>query len=480
MRLCFGSYLAVLVSCKAINVDNKQLCETLLHSVAPNFEFTFAGQENPDRVREDASSKLLRCEQNLPKDVTGPARKVNPQEVAIYFRDNILCLLDRNLSKQMILALKDIITNDHPGKVGKRMLGIDDDTKVDLVNGTSKKGLALQTEFCFHSFLAGVFLYTATNTTNRLDKAMTKPINREYVLSFTPRIGEITLLEDAEAERAASVPAANESAKHEDELAENIAELVVERINQLTPPSRQNDSLLVTLLSEANGNCLECGKKLGLPKRGKVPIGNCEIVYLKEAPDQAESYENAVVLCTDECAQLVSVMSSAEIAELLENKRRCADMQAFLDRISGIRFQNEIEAVLREVHKTKNAQGLESTDIKDLVEIERKINEPFLKDKINASMARLYKTVKSICAHLEQEIGFDTNMFGELMKSASKLLEKGVHQNVDITDPQEYITNLLVEKLFSQVGQRHRDACEIVVGYLVKRCDLFNENAKQS
>lgn len=36
MRLCFGSYLAVLVSCKAVNVDNKQLCEALLHSVAPN------------------------------------------------------------------------------------------------------------------------------------------------------------------------------------------------------------------------------------------------------------------------------------------------------------------------------------------------------------------------------------------------------------------------------------------------------------
>lgn len=480
MRLCFGSYLAVLVSCKAVNVDNKQLCETLLHSVAPNFEFTFAGQENPDRVREDASSKLLRCEQNLPKDVTGPARKANPQEVAVYFRDNILSLLDRNLSKQIILALKDIIANDHPVKVGKKMLGIDDDTKVELVSGTSKKELASQAEFCFHSFLAGVFLYTATNTTNRSGKATIKSINREYVLSFTPRIGEIKLLEDAEANRVALVSAVKESTKYGEEFAENVAEFVVDRINQLTPPSKQNDSLLVTLLSEANGNCLECGKKLGIPKRGKVPIGNCEIVYLKQSPNESESYENAVVLCTDGCAQLVPVMSETEIEELLENKRRCADMQAFLDRISGIRFQDEIEAVLREVHKMKNVQGLEPTDIKDLVEIERKIQEPFLKDKINASMARLYKTVKSICAHLEQEIGFDTNMFGELMKSASMLLENGVRQKTDITDPQEYISNLLVENLYSQVGQRHKDACEIIVGYLVKRCDLFNENAKQS
>ena len=69
MRLCFGSYLAVLVSCKAVNVDNKQLCEALLHSDAPNYEFTFAGQENPERDREDVT-QTMRCEQNLPKDVT--------------------------------------------------------------------------------------------------------------------------------------------------------------------------------------------------------------------------------------------------------------------------------------------------------------------------------------------------------------------------------------------------------------------------
>ena len=47
MRLCFGSYLAVLVSCKAVNVDNKQLCEALLHSVAPNYEFTLPDRKTP-------------------------------------------------------------------------------------------------------------------------------------------------------------------------------------------------------------------------------------------------------------------------------------------------------------------------------------------------------------------------------------------------------------------------------------------------
>ncbi|NLA43609.1 hypothetical protein GX865_05705, partial [Candidatus Saccharibacteria bacterium] len=58
--------------------------------------------------------------------------------------------LDSNLSKQIILALKDMIGNDFPEKDGKKIHGIYDDTKVELVNGITKKELASQTEFCFH------------------------------------------------------------------------------------------------------------------------------------------------------------------------------------------------------------------------------------------------------------------------------------------------------------------------------------------
>lgn len=389
MRLCFGSYLAVLVSCKAVNVDNKQLCEALLHSVAPNYEFTFAGQENPDRVREDVTSKLLRCEQNLPKDVTDPARTADPQEVALYFKDHVLGLLNENLSKQIILAFKDIIANDKPEMIKNKMHGIEDDTKIELVNGIIKRELAAQTEFLFHSFLAGIFLYTATKTTNRYGKKTIESIDYDYIVSFNSRIDGINLIAD----KAASFSLPNiKNGKADTEFAEDVAGYVVDKIKLLKPATVQEDSLL-------------------------------------------------------------------------ESKKRCAATQAFLDKISGIKFQNQIESVLREVHKIKNTKGLEGTDMKDLVEIERKIHEPFLKDKINASMARLYKTVNGICGRLEQEIGFDTNMFGGLMKSASLMLDGGVKNNGDISDPQEYIMNLLIDNLFLQVGQKHKDACEIIIGY---------------
>jgi hypothetical protein len=191
-------------------------------------------------------------------------------------------------------------------------------------------------------------------------------------------------------------------------------------------------------------------------------------------------YENAVALCKDSCAKEAPLMSDAEKSELLEDKRKCAELVEFLTKINGYKFQKEIETVLREIHKAKNDGTLEQTDLKDLVEIEQKIHEPYLKDKIDASMTRLYKKVKQICGRLEQEIGFNTKVFGEMMKSAQIVLSSGVVNRPDITDPQEYVERLLVENLFSQIGQKHKDACEIIVGYLVKRCDLFNETAKQS
>jgi hypothetical protein len=479
MRLCFGSYLAVLVSCKAPNVENKALCEALLHSVAPNFEFTFNGQENADRIREDVSSKLLRCDQNLSKDVIEPARSADPQAVAVYFKDKILRLLDGNRRKHIILALKDIIANDPPVQVGKKMMGIDDDTQIDFVGRTTKKALAMQKDFCFSAFLAGVFLFVVTGTTNRSGKDSVKSVTDAYILSFADRVGEINLIEERDANIAAQIAAASQG-KYDIEFAEDVAGIVAERINTLAVMSKSEKDTLATLLTESRGKCLSCGKELGVPVRGKLPSANCEVVYVKFSDSEPETIGNAVALCERTCAKEVAIMSDDEKTALLEAKRRCADIQAFLVKIEGIKFQREIEAVLREIHRSKNDGTLERTNPKDLVEIEQKIHEPYLKDKIDASMVRLYKKVKQICGRLEQEIGFDTKVFGEMMKSAQIILTSGLANKPHITDPQEYVTKLVVEKLFAQVGQRHEDACEIIIGFLVKRCDLFNETAKQS
>jgi hypothetical protein len=432
------------------------------------------------RLREDASSKLLRCEQNLSKDVIEPARSADHDTVAAYLRTEIEeKLIDDNRRKEIILAFKDIIANDPIEQVKNKTLGIDDDTVVDIVSGTTKKVLATQTDFCFSAFLAGVFLFVVRKTNNRSGKACIKSVTNEYIQSFASHVNEINLIDEAATKKTALIEAV-EQRIYDTDFAEDVASIVAEKIEKIMPPSKTDQKMLTTVLAEARGNCLLCGKFLGVPVRRKVPTDNAEIVYLTMTAEEAPCYENAVALCKIDCANEVPIMSVAEKTNLLEKKRKCAELVEFITKINGYKFQKEIETVLREIHRAKNDGALERTEPKDLVEIEQKIHEPFLKDKIDASMVRLYKKVKQICGRLEQEIGFDTKVFGAMMKSAQIVLSSDMANKPEITDPQEYVVRILVEKLFAQVGQKHADACEIIIGYLVKRCDLFNETAKQS
>jgi len=509
MRLCFGSYLAVLVSCKAINVDNKVLCEALLHSVAPNFDFTFGGQENADRVREDVTSKLLLCKQGLSKDVTAPATTTNPQDVVTYFKDNILKLLDDNYSKHIILALKHIIANDPPIEVGertKKIEGIADTTKVDWISGATKTDLATQAEFSFHAFLAGVFLFVVMKTKNRVaagivesitndgsplystrtvkrkdgkESRMTE-ISNQFAHSFSSRVDEIMLLEDNEMKKNATIVVAKQGVT-DVELGEGTAGQMAVKLRKLTQAINADRDLLITLLTEARGKCLHCGAELGVPVRRKKATSNCAVVYVKLAPTDFENYENAIAVCATTCAVEVELMSDDQKKTILEDKRRCADVHAFLNRISNVvRCRREVETVLREIHDMKNDPKLPKSNAKDLLEIKQKIREPNLIAEVNASMVRMYKTVKSICGRLEGEGALDSGVFGDMMKAAQGILSGDVAKDPSITDPQEYVTQLLVEKLYAQVGQKHLDACKIIIGFLIKRCDLFNETAKQS
>jgi len=76
--------------------------------------------------------------------------------------------------------------------------------------------------------------------------------------------------------------------------------------------------MLVTLLTEARGKCLNCGSVLGIPVRGKLPSTRCEIVHITFSETEPKEYENAVTLCEGTCAKEVAFMSDDEKNALLE------------------------------------------------------------------------------------------------------------------------------------------------------------------
>jgi hypothetical protein len=460
MKLCFGSFMTVLKLCKPKSVTQKFLCGTVLLSVAPLYDI-----RNEDGTVHD----LLICRSNLSPDVTDKIPTADAQETAGYFKKHVLPLLDANKMKSGILVLKDIIAKDND---------IKPDVVIDRVRGRTKADILKETSFVLEEFLTGLFLYTASVVNNSDGKAFIGSIKAEYIKSFDDRSDEIALV-NTSSKPTSTALTVQEGAQVYAVGAETLI-TISDQIAKLTAFEKPEKDMLVTLLTESRGKCLNCGNMLGIPVRGKLPSSKCEVVYLTLSSTEPLEYDNAVALCEWTCAKEVTIMSADEKKALLASKRRCAEIQAFIERTESIRFPKEIETVLREIHKVKNLGGLEKTDLKDLVEIEQKIHELYLKDKIDASMVRLYKKVKNICGRLEQEIGFDTQMFGEMMKSAQILLSSGLKNKPEITDPQEFVIELLAEKLSSQVGQQNKDACDIIIGYLVKRCDLFNENAKQS
>ena len=457
MKLCFGSYMTVLKLCKPKSVTQKMLCGTVLLSVAPA-EYDIRGEDG-------TVHDLLICRSNLSTYVTNVAPTANAQEVVNYFKDNVLPLLNANKMKSGILALKDIIAKDS---------GIKQDVMIDRVSGKTKSALLAETTFALEELLAGLFLYTVSVVSNSEGKADIGKVTAEYIKSFDSHSDEISLKKPDSTAFAIQV-----NKQLNTEVIEELS-AISEKIDNLDIFRKPEKDLLVTLLSESQGKCLNCGRVLGIPVRGKLPSARCEVVHITYSEAEPKQYENAVALCEGTCAKEVLLMTVDEKNVLLDNKRRRAAIQTFIERTESIEFPRQIETVLREIYKIKNLGGLEKTSLKDLIEIKQKIHEPCLKDKIDASMVRFYKTVVRICGRLEQEIGFDTQVFGDMMKSAQILLSIGLKDKPEITDPQEFVTELLVDKLYSQVGQRNRDACEIIVGYLVKRCDLFNENAKQS
>ena len=142
------------------------------------------------------------------------------------------------------------------------------------------------------------------------------------------------------------------------------------------------------------------------------------------------------------CAKMCPVVPHFTVSEkskILDDKYRLAENLILLDEISGIRITKEIEAVLREIDKIKNLEGLAEIDITELVDIDNKIYELSLREVINARMKRLYKTVKEICGRLEQEIGFDTDKFGRSMKFVFETLEDEVRKNTYIADRRRYV-----------------------------------------
>lgn len=165
-KLCFGTFVTILKICMAKRVTQKQLCGTMLLSIAPTYDI---------RSDDGTVSDLILGKKNLSPVVTDAAPDVDARDISVFFKEKVLPMLDSNKNSLIVLALKDIIASDDT---------IEPETIVEKVNNMTKKDIVSCNSFVLEDFLAGIFLYTVLNVENRNCENSVREITDEYIQSF--------------------------------------------------------------------------------------------------------------------------------------------------------------------------------------------------------------------------------------------------------------------------------------------------------
>lgn len=431
--LCFGSFATVLKLCKVSSATQKRLVGAILMSVNDQYDIS---------SEDDTVHKLIKCVRNLSDNVTDKALTADSKNIADYFKLNVVPLIDPNKRKLVILALRDIIAEDDT---------IDDASVVDKVNNLTKHQVILATEFVFADFLAGVFIYTTIIVSNAIGKDSISEITAEYIESFENNTDTITLSE--------RLPDFNL------EINQELEPDLLRLGTSLASMEAYNRPLLVTLLSEANGSCINCGKDLGAPNNGQ-PVDYGDIVYLFSDKSEKQSYENAVVLCKTCIAELPTITPETKNG-LLETKHRLAQNAAILDIATKIPIEKQVEVVLREIAQIDNPGELIPLKM-DPVAVDKKITEYPLNIITKSFVIHYFYIVRNILARLEQEGKMDSSLFASEIKLRYQAVRKyGLSQAA--------VNAVLVDSLYNSIGQKYKSACEIIIAYFVARCEVFDE-----
>lgn len=409
-KLCFGSYATVLKNCMAKSVTQKRLCGIILLSVAPEYDIC-----DDDRIISD----LVNGKNNLSSYVTDPAPTADAQAVSDYFKKQVLPLLDGNKRGLIVLALKDIISSD---------CLIEPDTIVEKVNDMTKGDIAGRDAFVLEDFLAGLFLYIASNVDNANCQKYVKVITSEYIQSFDTQKINIAFLT-------------------------SYTKFSIETADEISV-----DAHTMALLAATNGKCQNCGRPLGIKKEGN-DINYAKVVRLSDNDD--------VILCVDCERELQNAPESTKQA-LIDEKHSLEQMVAATDATSRIAIERQIVDVLRQLSEIKIIYD-EKTLLKfDPIPIEKKIPEPLLQGKVLWNAKYWYQAVNRPLDDLAGENKLNVDRFA---KSIRRMYEDASESLAS----QSAIYNLLVESLFDKTGRKYREACEIIISYFVQRCEVFDE-----
>ena len=162
--LFLGSLLSIVVECKSNCTSQRDIVAAFIQSLDSDY---------PDYDNE-MSTNLAGGKKNPGEGVMKVLSYLSPEgypRLITYFSRMIIPLIRENDRITVAKAIVLLINDD---------LGINDETVVEVISETKKKELSINPDE-LASFLAGVFLYTLKNTSNRQKRGLAKKLAKQYV-----------------------------------------------------------------------------------------------------------------------------------------------------------------------------------------------------------------------------------------------------------------------------------------------------------
>jgi len=237
------------------------------------------------------------------------------------------------------------------------------------------------------------------------------------------------------------------------------------------------------LQMEVSNHCPLCGKSLFGEKNGdSVKLYQVAHIYphsptpeqletLKNVPkpDNIETFENLITLCSDCHKKQDSHTTYEEYMKLYNLKQKLMKQTKAMDNVSDIPLETQITEILQEL-KTADIVELQNLSYRPL-KVERKINSEnrLLREKIKGYVVQYFLFVQNVLGQFD-EIG--KQKFGKIATEIKLCFQNFEEQKLPQEDIFDGIVNWIKSKTQSQYGIT---ACEIIVAFFVQNCEVFYE-----
>ena len=374
------------------------------------------------RTDDHLASTLIRCKKNLAENVTNKKilRKIEQDDLIKYFEREVRPLINPEKENIVLRALQNIIISSdfksrYVGKLGRKQI-------------LKEENLA--------PFLANVFLYT-----------LAVPNNVKEGEDFARSLNEETL----------------------SSLASNTV-----KSSSYVPTSEPQilpEQLLLPLLM--GGRCLSCGKSL-IQRDNEGEFFQSQQVVELTSTSTGQVVE--ISLCPN-CATKYSQLNQKQKNELIRSffqVKKTAQIPFYIT--DNEKTNNLIAMTIKTLH---DSNRLSDTPQKyDPSEVEEKIKNAIIQDKISSYVANHYYYVNDILNNMATANMITATKMGRVMRRLYEDVEDSLNCKGTDIPMQEAVFEGMVTEVHARSHQLSRTVCEWLIAYFIQGCAIFDAISK--